>query len=177
MGFSIQLHIVKDQQLVPGRAKGLIENLEEWERDSLLQIGAKALCTGSRPGVGLSLAALVGCCTLFWTSEAWGISQGTLLGGKKQQQASGHKLFPVSTRLAKAWQPSAQEGKTQETLQWAPVSPNQVGESWPWGHGRAVCWCGGHVVKVFLGKGVLETVKPHCCGCFPTPGPHNEPNP
>lgn len=29
VGFSIQLHIVKDQQLVPGGAKGLIENLEE----------------------------------------------------------------------------------------------------------------------------------------------------
>lgn len=42
MGFSIQLHIVKDQQLVPGRAKGLIENLEEWKRDLLLQIRAKA---------------------------------------------------------------------------------------------------------------------------------------
>lgn len=48
MGFSIQLHIVKDQQLVPGWAKGLIENLEEWERGLLLQIEAKALVQGQQ---------------------------------------------------------------------------------------------------------------------------------
>lgn len=46
MGFSIQLHIVKDQQLVPGRAEGLVENLEEWERELLLRVGTKA-CRGA----------------------------------------------------------------------------------------------------------------------------------
>lgn len=55
MSFSIQLHIVKDQQLVPGRAKGLIENLEERERDLLLQIWAKA-CAGAADRL-LDLAA------------------------------------------------------------------------------------------------------------------------
>lgn len=35
MGFSVQLHVVEDQQLVPGWAKGLIEDLEERERDLL----------------------------------------------------------------------------------------------------------------------------------------------
>lgn len=57
MSFPIQLHIVEDQQLVPGRAKGLVENLEEWERDLPLQPGANALCKGSRQGVGPSFPA------------------------------------------------------------------------------------------------------------------------
>lgn len=35
MGFSVQLHVVEDQQLVPGWAEGLIEDLEERERDLL----------------------------------------------------------------------------------------------------------------------------------------------
>lgn len=111
MGFSIQLHIVKDQQLVPGRAKGLIENLEEWERDSLLQIGAKALCRGSRPGVGLSLAALVGCCTLFWTSEARGISQGTLLGEKNNSGRADTNYFQCPPGLLKLGSHQLRKGR------------------------------------------------------------------
>lgn len=35
MGFSVQLHVVEDQQLVPGWAEGLVEDLEKGERDLL----------------------------------------------------------------------------------------------------------------------------------------------
>lgn len=54
MGFSVQLHIVKNQQLVPGWAQGLIENLEERKMDLQLQLRVGTLQKGSRLDVGLS---------------------------------------------------------------------------------------------------------------------------
>lgn len=131
MGFSIQLHIVEDQQLVPGRAKGLIENLEERERETLLlQIGAKP-CEGQQMGHWSQPGSTNGLLHIFFGPVRHGVSPKDSSEKKTptQQQASRHKLFPASTRLAKAWQPSTWDGETQDTLQHAPVSPNRAGES------------------------------------------------
>ena len=54
MGFSVQFHVVKNQQLVPGWAQGLIENLEEWKMDLQLQPWVETLQKGSSLNVGLS---------------------------------------------------------------------------------------------------------------------------
>lgn len=53
MGFSVQLHIVKNQQLVPGWAQGFIENLER-KMDLQLQPRVGILQNDSRLDVSFS---------------------------------------------------------------------------------------------------------------------------
>lgn len=48
VSFPVQLHVVKHQELVPGRAQGLVENLEKWERFLLLQEQIRILGKGGR---------------------------------------------------------------------------------------------------------------------------------
>lgn len=55
VSFPVQLHVVEHQQLVPGWAKGLVENLEKWERLVLLQEQTRILGKGGRWG----------CCAFF----------------------------------------------------------------------------------------------------------------